>query len=218
VKPAAASWCSDEVGLPSTTLPGTYVVRDNFESGTLGKWRKTDEGDAWAGVTADYAWAGDCAGRLVVTSSSSSRANIRAALPAGTTDVWAVGRFRVLAEGYSGSNVPTFRFFNGSARIADVHRQNGSGDLWLRTASGDGSWRYVNLGSRMEFGRWYRIDVHVRTAWSGSIVEVRLNRTTIYSNGAYYLPAGRLTTTMIGAEHVKQQMDLLFDSVVIKAS
>jgi hypothetical protein len=192
-------------------------VRDNFESGTLSKWSTTDEGDAWAGVTDDYAYKGDCAGRLIVTGSSTSRANIRRTLPGGTTDVWAVGRFRVLREGYSGSNVPTFRFFNGSARIADVHRQNGTGQLWLRTARGDGSWRYVRLNKEIDLNRWYRVIVHVRTDWSRSTVEVRVDGSVLYYSGGYYLPSGRLTAAMVGAEHQRQKMDLVFDNVVVKA-
>jgi hypothetical protein len=32
------------------------------------------------------------------------------------------------------------------------------------------------------------------------------------------LPADHLTTTMIGSEHVRQKMDMVFDDVVIKAS
>jgi hypothetical protein len=214
----AASWCS-EVDLPSSGRPGTYILRDNFESGTLSKWTtRIDEGDAWAGVTDDYAVTGNCAGRLIVTSSWDSRANVQRDLPDRPSDVWAVGWFRILKEGYAGSNVPTFRFFTDSSRILDVHRQNLTGDLWLRTARGDGSWKYVKLNKWMALNRWYRIEVHVGTDWSNSRIDVLVDGQVLYSTTSYYLPVGHLTTAMIGSEHVRQKMDVVFDDVVIKGS
>jgi hypothetical protein len=215
----AASWCSSSVGTPTTYRSGTTVVADNFESGSLTtKWTKTDEGDAWAGVTTSFDHSGACAGRLVVTNSWTSRANIRRGLPSGTDEVWASGWFRVNKQGYWGSNVPTFRLFNGSTRILDVHRQNISGAMWLRTRTSSGSWRYVKLGPTLALGRWYYVEVHVRTAWSSSYVTVWLNGTMLYRNAAYSLPTSRLTTVMIGAEHYRQLGDLGFDDVVVKAS
>jgi hypothetical protein len=217
--PSAASWCSSSVGTPTSYRTGTVVVADNFESGSLTtKWSKTDEGNAWAGVTNAFHHTGACAGRLIVTSSSTSRANIRHGLASGTDEVWATGWFRVNKQGYWGSNVPTFRLFNGTTRILDVHRQNGTGVLWLRTRTRSGAWRYVNLGRTLALGRWYFLEVHVRTAWSASYVTVWLNGTRLYRNAAYSLPTSRLTTVMIGAEHVRQVMDLGFDDVVVKRS
>lgn len=216
--PSAASWCSSAVGSPTWGRPGSYVIADNFESGSLGKWRVTDEGDAWAGVTSSFASTGECAGRLIVSSSSTSRANVRKSLPTGTDDVWAIGWFRVNREGYSGSNVPTFRFFYGSKRILDIHRQNLSGDLWLRAARGDGSWKYVKLGKRMDLNRWYKVEIHVRTAWGSSRVDVLVDGVLRYSKSGYYLPTARLTSVMVGAEHVRQKGDLGFDNIIVKAS
>jgi hypothetical protein len=193
-------------------------VADNFESGSLTtKWAKTDEGDAWAGVTNRWARTGECAGRLVVTSAYASKANIRRSLPSGTSDVWATGWFRVNKQGWSGSNVPTFRLFSGSRRILDVHRQNISGDLTLRTATSSGSWRYVKLGRKLELGRWYYLEVHARAAWGSSLVSVWLNGTRLYRSYTYPLVTSRFTLVMIGAEHSRQVMDLGFDNVVVKA-
>lgn len=212
--PAAAASCGGSS--PPIDRPGSVVVADSFESGSVSTyWTKTDEGDAWAGITTSGPHRGLCAGRIIVTSSSTSRANLRRGLPSGTDEIWAVGWFRVDRQGYSGSNVPTFRFFNGSQRILDVHRANGSGSLWLRTASGSGSWRYVWLNRYIELHRWYRIDVHIRTSWSSSVVSVWVNGTRVYANTAYSLPASRLTTVMIGAEHVKQLGDFSVDDVVL---
>jgi len=212
--PAAAVTCSGSA--PTTSRPGQVIVADSFESGSVSThWVKTDEGDAWAGITTNAPHRGLCAGRITVTSSPTSRANLRHSLPSGTNEMWAIGWFRVDKQGYSGSNVPTFRFFNGSQRILDVFRSNGSGMLWIRTASGTGSWRYVWLGKYIELHRWYKIEIHVLTNWSSSTVSVRVNGTILYGNSHYYLPTSRLTTAMVGAEHVKQVGDLSFDDIIL---
>jgi hypothetical protein len=218
VPPAGSPSCRSGVPLPWSSRPGDLVNRDNFESGSLSRWATTDEGDAWAGVTDDYAVTGDCSGRLIVTGSSTSRANIRTGLPAGTNDAWAIGWFRILREGYDGSNVPTFRFFNGPRRIADVYRENGGGGLWLRTARGDGSWSYARLRRWVSLNAWHKIVVHVHADWSASRVDVLLDGVLVISDASIYLPAERLTTAMVGAEHVRQKMDLVFDNIIVKAS
>jgi len=216
--PVAAITCSTTTGLPTVTRPGTVIVRDSFESGSVRtKWAVTDEGDAWAGITTAAPKRGLCAGRLVVTSSSTSRANLRHALPTGTSDVWSVGWFRVDKQGWAGSNVPTFRFFNGTTRILDVFRANGTGMMWLRTRSGSGSWTYHSLGTFIPLHSWFKVEIHVRTNWHASTVSVYINGSHRYASASYYLPAGHLTKVMIGAEHVRQVCDLSFDDIVVTA-
>lgn len=216
--PAAVAVTCSSAPQPTSTRPGTVLVTDTFESGSLSRWAVRDEGDAWAGITTSAPRSGSCAGRLVVTSSSTSMAHLRRYTPSGTADVWARGWFRVDRQGYVGSNVPTFRFFNGSQRILDVFRANGTGQLWIRSASGSGSWRYVWLNRYMELHRWYQVEIHVRSAWSESIVSVYVNGTLLYGNSRYYLPASRVTTVQIGAEHYRQVSDLSFDDIIVKVS
>jgi hypothetical protein len=213
---AAASWC-EVVPLPTQTRPGTLVLRDGFEDATLIRWRVVDEGDAWARISSTYSRTGGCSGRLTVTSSWNSRANVQKALPAGTNDLWAVGWFRVDKQGSWGSNVPTFRFFNGSTRLLDVHRQNMTGDLFVRTRTSSGSWRYVKLNRTMNMYQWYKIEVYLRAAWSSSSISVWVNGTEVYRTSSAYLAASSMTTAMIGSEHQRQVMDLSFDDVVLSA-
>jgi hypothetical protein len=216
--PVAALTCSTTTGLPTVTRPGTVIVRDSFESGSVRtKWAVTDDGDAWAGITTAAPKRGLCAGRLTVTSSATSRANLRHALPTGTSDVWSVGWFRVDKQGWVGSNVPTFRFFNGTARVVDVFRANGTGIMWLRTRSGSGTWTFHRLGTFIPLHSWFKVEVHVRTNWRASTVSVYINGSRRYASSSYYLPAGHLTKVMIGAEHVRQVCDLSFDDIVVTA-
>lgn len=210
--------CITSTPAPSNSHPGSYVVRDNFETGDFRRWsRVVAEGDAWAGVTSSRRVDGACAGRLIVTDRWDSRGNIRKTLPSGTRDVWLDGWFRVDRQGAWGSNVPIWRLFDGSRRIADVHRQNVAGELWLRTSDGNGGWRYRKLGRQLAMGTWYRIQFHVYANWSGSDIDVWVNGTQLYHNGSHWLPAGALTTAMIGAEHRRQVMDLSFDAAIVKA-
>ena len=217
--PARAVVCASSVALPTSGGLGDYRLRDHFESGGFGKWTgRTAEGDAKAYVGTARKVSGWCAGRLVVTSAWNSKANVWRQLPSGTRDVWVTGWFRVDREGLWGSNVPTWRLFAGSQRIADVHRQNGTGDLWLRTANGSGGWRYTKLNRRIALGTWHRIQLHVYANWSGSDIEVRVDGDLAYRNLSHWLPVGRLDRAMIGAEHRRQVMDLWFDDAVIRSS
>jgi hypothetical protein len=98
-------------------------------------------------ISTTTAHTGLCAGLFTVSTSSTSRAYISKDLGGSKTDVWASGWFDVAQEGVPGSNVPYLRFFDGSNRIADVYRQNVTGDAWLRTLDGSGGWSYVKLNS-----------------------------------------------------------------------
>jgi hypothetical protein len=213
---ASAWWC-ETVPLPTVTRPGALVVSDGFEDGSLWRWRVVRDGDARAYVSNSRSSSGRCSGRLIVSSDATARANVQRALPTGTDEVWAMGWFRVDREGGPESNVPTFRFFDGSSRILDVYRQNGTGDLWIRTATGTGTWRYVQLDRKLELFRWHHVEVHVRAAWGSSAISVRLDGAELHRTSSAYLPTSRLTIAMIGAEHVRQEMDLSFDDIVITA-
>jgi hypothetical protein len=78
-------------------------------------------------------------------------------LAAGTkranVDAWV----NITTAGLAGNNVPYVRFFSGSIRIADVFRNNGNGQLWLRTANPNGTVAYTKLqaesASRTRSGR-----------------------------------------------------------------
>jgi hypothetical protein len=194
------------------------IMRDDFESGDLDdEWVVVHEGDALASLTPRRPHAGHGAGRLVVSASDTSRANVQTPTISGTHDITASGWFLVVRDGGAGSNVPTFRFFDGDSRILDVLRQNGSGQLFLRTATGRGTWSYVKLRQRMDLGRWYRVEVRAAARGATSAISVRVDGRQLYETTQASLPATRLTTVMIGSEHVKQVMDLRFDDVVVAA-
>jgi hypothetical protein len=193
------------------------VLADNLESGDFRNWsRVVRNGDAQAYVTGSRAWSGACSGRLVVTSRWDSRANVQKHLGSSIDEVWAQGYFYVAKEGSWGSNVPIWRFFNGSQRIIDLHRQNGTGDLWIRRWNPSGGWWYSKLDKRLSLNRWYQVKMYVRSWWGGSKVAVWVDGTVLYYKWPY-VASGRITTAMVGAEHVRQVMDLSFDHLVIEA-
>ncbi len=211
----SAATCTN-AGYPTTSDPGTVAIADNFESGTLSKWDEVRrEGDATVAVVSGglYGW---CGLRVTATSRSDSRASVREWLPSGNRTIRGSAWFKVEREGYSGSNVPLWRFFNGSSRMIDLHRQNGTGALWLRTSDGGGGWRYVKMGYTMPLHTWVRIKIRVTADYGSSDVEVYVNGVRYYSNWSHYMPTKSLTMSLFGSEHVKQVMDLRVDEVVIK--
>ena len=209
--------CAPDGTPPTSRDAGTVRLADDFETGDLRRWsRVVREGDAAIRVQNSRSHDGRCALRLTVTTRSDSRANARKYLATDTRTVRTSAWFRVDREGVSGSNVPILRYFNGSARMIDVHRKNGSGELWLRTSNGSGGWNYVRLGRSLALGRWIHVRFRATAAWGTSAVTVTLDGTTVYSNPVHRIPSSRLNMVMVGAEHVKQQMDLYVDEVVIK--
>jgi hypothetical protein len=217
VSPAQAVTCAPDGTPPSNSDPGTVRVADDFETGDLRRWSKVvREGDASVTVQNTRSHEGRCALRLWVTTRADARANVRKWLPTETQTIRASGWFRVDREGASGSNVPILRFFDGTRRMVDVHRRNGSGDLWLRTSDGRGGWDYVRLGHYMPLGRWMHFKFRVTADWSSSIVTVSVDGTYLYWRDTHRVPTSRLNMVMVGAEHRKQQMDIYIDEVVVK--
>ena len=217
VSPAQAVTCAPDGTLPSNGDAGTVRLADDFETGNLRRWSKVvREGDASVSVQNAKFHDGHCALRLWVTTRSDSRANVRKYLATDTRTIRASGWFRVDRQGVTGSNVPIFRFFDGDRRMVDVHRRNGSGDLWLRTSDGRGGWTYVRLGKYMPLGKWMYFKFRVTADWSSSVVSVSVNGTYLYWRQGHRVPTSRVNMVMVGAEHVKQQMDLYIDEIVIK--
>lgn len=216
---APRTGCNSDAPRPSNSDPGTTVLADHFESGDFRAWTQvTAEGGATASVQSETAHTGGCAAAIHVTSSDLSRANLAKALPAGTREVWADGRFNILREGADpGSNVPAFRFFSGAARLLDVSRQNGKGSFFIRWPNGAGGWTITPLGQTLELNRWYRIKLRALAAGDQSVAEVWLDDQKIFSSGSATLRGQDIDTVRVGAEHRRQDGDFAADEIVLKA-
>jgi hypothetical protein len=200
---------------PTPTPAPAPFLADGFESG-FGAWSSvTRDGDATVSIDPSPVFAGAGAVHLHVTSSSTSRANLDRVLPAGTASVLLDGRFNILGEGLSGSNVPTFRLFNGTTRILEVYRENVAGDLWLRTNNGAGGWTYYKLGRVLTKGQWYRVSVNATAAGGSSTVAIELDGVRLFDR-VIPLVSTSFTDAMVGAEHVRQVMELYADEVTIR--
>jgi hypothetical protein len=155
-----------------------------------------------------------------VSTSTTSLAYISNAL-GGTpkTDVWASGWFDVTQEGVAINDVPYLRFFDGANRIADVFRKNGTGDSWLRTTNGSGSWNYADLNTVINLNTWHQVTLHVAPAGATSTIEVWIDGSLVSPLSATYnLYTTQLTAVHLGAEHVSQKAVEYFDDVTIGAS
>ena len=196
-------------------------MADNFESNTFAAWTEVDqEGDASATISTTLSHSGNCAGKLVVTTSPTSMAYIRKDLGGNKTEVWASGWFDVPQAGVVGNDVPYLRFFDGVDRIVDVFRQNSGGGAWLRTADGSGSWNYQDLHTPMPVDTtWHQVTLHVAPNGATSTIDVWIDGSSVYSSTTFDLHTTvHLSMVQLGAEHVSQQMVEYFDDICIGAS
>jgi len=166
---AAGAACASHAPAPGNSDPGTTALADGFEDGGLGAWSRVQRGgDATVAVQSATTHDGGCALRVHVSASSTSRGNVSKSLPASSREIWATGWFDVTRQGANRrSNVPTFRFFNGTTRVLDVSRQNGAGFLFVRWRVGAAYVAHVTR-ARIVVGRWYQIKVHARANGSRS--------------------------------------------------
>jgi hypothetical protein len=202
----------------STADPGTVVLADNFERHDLANWTVVEQsGDASVSIGLDRAVSGRCAARLRVTATPNSRASLVAALPQGTGEVWASGRFNVQAEGSSAaSNVPFLRLFAGTDRVVDLYRQNVSGALYLRTPDAQGGYVYTSLYYTVALDRWYSFTIHAIAAGDASTVEIWVDGAKLFGTSATNLFTTEFNTVRVGSEHFAQEGILLADDIVIK--
>ncbi|WP_404502035.1 fibronectin type III domain-containing protein, partial [Arthrobacter sp. GAS37] len=142
-------------------------------------------------------------------------------LPASASEVWASGWFDITREGNaSNSNVPTLRFFNGSNRLFDVSRQNGSGSLFVRWATGS-SFTLVGVGS-VAVGQKFALKIHLVVNGAQSQVQVWQDGTKLFdrSNSTTgFIDLGSNTSMnflQLGAEHVTQDGDMIADDIILK--
>jgi hypothetical protein len=210
--------CAPSTPLPTNDMPGTSTLADGFESFGFSTWTQSEQkGDGAVRILVGDSHTGTCAALLHVTSSPGSKAFLSKTLPAGTSTVAADGWFRIDHEGALRSNVPFFRLFDGTTRVADVYRENSTGKLFLRTVNASSTVAYQSLGRTVALGTWHRLQVLTTAAGPASSLEIRLDGQAIRT-GAASLGAGSFTRAQVGAEHFAQQMDLVVDDVVFKAS
>ncbi|MCU6482719.1 hypothetical protein, partial [Arthrobacter sp. A2-55] len=205
---------------PTNNFPGSTVVADNLESGSLGNWSVQTNGSGTATVVGSPVYTGGCAGYLHTTSTKGSLANASAAIPAGTAEVYTDGYFDLATAGTgTGASNPFFRFFNGSTRIATVYRYASNGQLWLETLSPTAGWVRTRLTTQaLSLSAWHHVEAALLPNGTATTVEVWLDDSLVYSSTGVNGPAVPVTSVMMGSESTNQQGDLYFDNVLIKAA
>ena len=154
-----------------------------------------------------------------MTTDAGSLANFSAPLPAGSDEVYTDGWFNVTKAGATGNDVPYFRFFNGSTRMLDVFRNNGSGDLVLRVTSPTqpATSPTRRRPPNVPLGTWHHLVVHVVANGGSSTVEAWLDGQRVYSSKQVATGFSTVSRIQLGAEHRRQAGDSYIDDVVIKA-
>jgi hypothetical protein len=219
----AATAASCSTSAPANPYSGTQtVLATSFEDkGFCGLIRKvggTGSGIGTATILGTLKRTGSWAAKLHVTDTSGSIANLSTptfSSPLPKT-AYANGWFNITTAGVTGSNVPYFRFFSGSTRIADVYRYNNNGQLWLRVTSPSGSFVYTKLTSgSVSMNAWHHIAMRVTTNGSKSTIQVWFDEGLKYSSSAVNINATTLSKVQMGAEHTRQKGDEYIDDVVI---
>ncbi|MFE4543429.1 hypothetical protein [Arthrobacter sp. NPDC056727] len=216
--PAQAATCQPGTPAPVNSQPGTVVMANNFESGTLAGFTSTTGGTGTAAVSSDRAHSGTCSAFLHATADAGSIANLSAALPAATATAFADGWFNITQAGVAGNDVPYFRFFSGSLRVADIYRYNSNGQLWLRVTSPTGAFVYNRLvSSSIPLSTWHHVAMRVTANGLGTDVQVWFDGTSVFSSNQVASTATTLSAVQIGAEHLRQMGDTYIDDLVIKS-
>lgn len=216
----SAATCNRGTPLPSNSYPGTTVVATSFEGGSLCPLIRKAGGNGTATVSTSAKHSGSRSAKLHVTTNSGSLANLASpAFPTGTKTAYADGRFKITTAGVAGNNVPYFRFFSGSTRIADIYRYNNNGQLWLRVRAPNGAFAYTKLiAGSISLNAWHRVVMRVTANGTRSTIQVWFDGVQRYSSSSVSMPATTLSKVQIGSEHSRQKGDCYIDDVVIKRS
>ncbi|MFC9335696.1 FG-GAP repeat domain-containing protein [Arthrobacter sp. NPDC057009] len=217
--PAQAATCAPETPAPASSYPGTTVMANNFESGTLDGFSSTTGGTGTTEVSSDQFHSGTCSAHVHATADLGSVANLSTPLPAGTATAYADGWFNITQAGVVGNNVPYLRFFSGSVRVADIYRFNDNGQLWLRVTAPDGASVFTRLTTTsITLNAWHHVAMRTTANGAASTVEVWFDGAQVYSSNQVVSAATTLDRVQLGAEHNRQMGDTYVDDLVIKAS
>lgn len=177
-------------------------------------------GTGTATISSSTKHAGSKSAKLHVTTDSGSLANLSSpAFPSGTKTSYADGWFNITVAGVSGNDVPYFRFFSGSTRVADIYRYNSNGQLWLRVTSPGGSFVYTKLvSSSISLSAWHHVSMRVTANGSSTTIQVWFDGVQRYSSSSVSMLGSSLSKVQMGAEHYRQKGDEYIDDVIIKRS
>jgi hypothetical protein len=216
----AATAAADCGTAPTNSYPGKAVVATGFETGGFCTLVPQVSNTGTATISSSQHKSGTHSAKLHVTTDSGSLANLSSpALPSGTKTSYADGWFNITVAGVSGNDVPYFRFFSGSTRVADIYRYNSNGQLWLRVTSPSGTFVYTKLISgSISLSAWHHVSMRVTANGNTSTIQVWFDGVQKYSSTSVKMLGSSLSKVQLGAEHNRQKGDEYIDNVVIKYS
>ncbi|MEN8584652.1 hypothetical protein B1A87_008415 [Arthrobacter sp. KBS0703] len=213
---AVSATCRTGTAAPSSPLSGRLLTATNFEGNSLSPFVTTTSGNGTAAVASPKAHSGTCSARLHATADVGSVANMGMALPARTKRAGADAWINIATAGLRGNNVPYVRFFSGATRVADVFRDNATGQLWLRVTNPDGTFTFTRLSTKgIPLNTWHRVQMQVRANGAKSTIEVWFDGASVFSK-AVSIGATSLSRVQFGAEHPRQMGDSYIDDVVVR--
>jgi hypothetical protein len=220
---AAGPSSAESPGVAAAIATDTTLFTDDFSSGTLNAWTVTQVAQGTAGVVTlpSHTGADSQMARITVPNyTTNSMAYLKKRLDQPVYALSAVGWFKVRSggcddsAGYSGGNVPFFRFFDTSERrVVGLYRINGSCSKTAKLyVQHSGS--FFRTGKNIGFGDWNRLELRTTINGGDSFVEVYMNGARVYrataTNGI--VP---IASVNIHNEHNNQVGDLLADDITL---
>ena len=189
------------------------VFEDGFESGGFERWTTVNGvGGGVVQAEASEGRSGAWGGHLLSTDADGATATARFRLPDALPALFVGLDVRFADEGPANGNAPILRFFDERGeRLASVYRQNRRSDrVWV----GLSDLREPTSG-RIQLQTWARLEVALRAAAGGSVLEVRLDGRLVYGAPAGF-DVSAVRDVQIGNDSKRQPFDYFIDNVRIQ--
>jgi hypothetical protein len=201
------------LGVTAGTASAGTVFADGFESGDFSAWSQVQTSvDGAVAVQSTIVRTGNVAAQLSESGSAGSKAYVRKTLSAPQQDLTATGDFQVRQAGASGGNVPFFRLLDPSGtRLVSLFRQNdGNGTIELGIGSS-----HTATSATLALNTWATLSLHVTTAGTSSMVEVRVNGTLVYQSTTASLGTAGVSTIQLGNDTAAQAFSVVADTISV---
>jgi len=208
--PSGSSAPGGSGGLP---VVRATLFEDGFESGGFERWTTaTGVGGGVVRAESGQGRSGAWGGHLLSTATKGATATARFRLPDALPALSVGLDVKFAGEGPEGGNAPILRLFDERGRrLVSVYRQNRRSDrVWV----GQGDLHDPTSG-RIDLQTWARVEVGLRPAAGGSVLEVRLDGRLVYQAPVAF-DVSAVREVQIGNDSKGQPFDIFVDDVRIQ--
>ena len=193
-------------------LASPLIWRDDFGAGGLRAWIVARAGGARAVVQPSVARSGRAV-LLTSTTGRRSSATISRAVSPALAELTVTADVQVIAaDRRRGRPVVLLTLADASGTAAVMLKRDGrTGEAFVRAGSAR-----IAIGS-IPLGRWLHLEVHVRLAGVGSLVEVRRDG-LLAARAVVGIPAPSIARIVLGTKQAARTSAIAYDDVGVRAS